>query len=82
MGTNQFTFLLNRFVRFKLSDVTIPGPQEVINELYGHDIVQGKVLDITESGWPEQAFIIVQVEGMKPLVIVPAEKVIGIKNSV
>jgi hypothetical protein len=80
MATTQFTFLLNRFVRFKVSDVAIPGPQEVVNELYGHDIVQGKVIDITESGPSEQAFIIVQVEGMKPLVIVPAEKVIGIKN--
>ena len=69
MATEQFTFLLNRFVRFKVSDVTIPGPQEVVNELYGGDIVQGKVVDITESGAPEQAFIIVKVEGMKPLLI-------------
>ena len=50
VATEQFTFLLNRFVRFKVSDVTIPGPQEVVNELYGRDIVQGKVVDITESG--------------------------------
>ena len=82
--TEQFTFLLNRFVRFKVSDVTIPAPQEVVNELYGGDIVQGKVVDITESGAPEQAFIqafiIVKVEGMKPLLIIPAEKVIGITD--
>ena len=80
VATEQFTFLLNRFVRFKVSDVTIPGPQEVVNELYGGDIVQGKVVDITESGAPEQAFIIVKVEGMKPLLIIPAEKVIGITD--
>jgi hypothetical protein len=76
--TEQFTFLLNRFVRFKVSDVTIPGPQEVVNELYGRDIVQGKVIDITVSGTMEQAFIIVKVEGMNALLILPAEKVIGI----
>jgi hypothetical protein len=74
----QFTFLLNRFVRFKVSDVTIPGPQEVVNELYGRDIIQGKVVDITMSGAAEQAFIIVKVDGMNPLLILPAEKVIGI----
>lgn len=80
MATEQFAFLLNRFVRFKVSDVAIPGPQEVVNELYGCDIVQGKVVDLTESGAMEQAFIIVKVEGMKPLLILPAEKVIGITD--
>ena len=80
MVTEQFTFLLNRFVRFKVSDVTIPGPQEVVNELYGRDIVQGKVVDITVNGAMEQAFIIVKVEGLNPLIILPAEKVIGITD--
>lgn len=80
VATEQFTFLLNRFVRFKVSDVTIPGPQEVVNELYGGDIVQGKVVDITESGAKEQAFIVVKVEGMNALLILPAEKVIGITD--
>ena len=78
MATEQFDFLLNRFVRFKVSDVTIPGPQEVVNELYGGDIVQGKVVDITKRGAEEQAFIIVKVEGMNALLILPAEKVIGV----
>ncbi len=80
VATEQFTFLLNRLVRFKVSDVTIPGPQEVVNELYGGDIVQGKVVDITKSGAEEQAFIIVKVEGMNALLILPAEKVIGITD--
>ncbi len=80
MTTEQFAFLLNRFVRFKVSDVTIPGPQEVVNELYGRDMVQGKVVDITVSGTMEQAFIIVQVEGMNAPLILPAEKVIGITD--
>ena len=80
VATEQFTYLLNRFVRFKVSDVTIPGPQEVVNELFGGDIVQGKVVDITKSGAEEQAFIIVKVEGMNALLILPAEKVIGITD--
>jgi hypothetical protein len=78
VAAEQFTFLLNRFVRFKVSDVTIPSPQEVINELYGRDIVQGKVVDITVSGAMEQPFIIVKVEGMNAHLILPAKKVIGI----
>lgn len=78
VATEEFIFLLNRFVRFKVSDVTVPGPQEVVNELYGGDIVQGKVVDLTESGTQERAFIVVKVEGMKDFLILPAEKVIGI----
>lgn len=78
VATEQFIFLLNRFVRFKVSDVAIPGPQDVINELYGGDIVQGKVVDLTENGARERAFIVVKVEGMKDFLILPAEKVIGI----
>jgi hypothetical protein len=80
VATEQFTFLLNRFVRFKVSDVTIPNPQEVVNELYGGDIVQGKVVEITESGAMERAFIVVKVEAMKDFLILPAEKVIGISD--
>lgn len=76
--SQQLTFLLNRFVRFKVSDVTIPGPQEVVTELYGGDIVQGKVVDITESGTQRQVFIVVKVEAMKNFLILPVEKVIGI----
>ena len=68
---------MNRFVRFKVSDVTIPAPQEVVTELYGGDIVLGKVVDITESGTQAQTFIVVKVEAMKDFLILPAEKVIG-----
>jgi len=77
VAAEQFSFLLNRFVRFKVSDVTIPAPQEVVTELYGEDIVLGKVVDITESGTQAQTFIVVKVESMKDFLILPAEKVIG-----
>lgn len=80
VAIEEFRFLMNRFVRFKVSDVTIPAPQTVVTELYGGDIVQGKVVDITESGTQEQAFIVVKVEAMKDFLILPAEKVIGITD--
>ena len=80
VATEEFRFLMNRFVRFKVSDVTIPGPQVVVTELYGGDILQGKVVDITKSGTQEQAFIVVKVEAMKDFLILPAEKVIGMTD--
>jgi hypothetical protein len=80
VAAEQFRFLMNRFVRFKVSDVTIPAPQEVVTELYGEDIVLGKVVDITESGTQAQTFIVVKVEAMKDVLILPAEKVIGMTD--
>jgi hypothetical protein len=80
VATEEFRYLINRFVRFKVSDVTIPAPQAVVAELYGGDIVQGKVVDITESGTREQAFVVVKVEAMKDFLILPAEKVIGMTD--
>lgn len=80
MATEEFNFLVNRFVRFKVNDVTIPDPQAVVTELYGDDIVQGKVVDITKSGRDEKTFIVVKVEAMKDVLILPAEKVIGMTD--
>jgi hypothetical protein len=80
VATEEFHFLMNRFVRFKVSDVTIPGPQVVVTELYGGDILQGKVVDITKGGTLEQAFIVVKVEAMKDFLILPAGKVIGMTD--
>jgi hypothetical protein len=52
----------------------------VVTELYGGDILQGKVVDITKGGTQEQAFIVVKVEAMKDFLILPAEKVIGMTD--
>jgi hypothetical protein len=61
-------------------DVYIPDPPEVLNELYGNDILQGKVVDLTDSGEREKAFVVAKVEGVKNLLIIPAEKIIGIES--
>lgn len=80
VATEQFRFLMNQLVRFKVSDVTIPASQEVVNALYGGDIVLGRVVDVTESGTEKQAFIVVKVEAMKDVLILPADKVIGMTD--
>jgi hypothetical protein len=65
-------------VRFRARDIYIPDPQEVLNELYGNNILQGKVVDLTDSGAQGKAFVVVEVEGMKNFLIVPIEKVLGV----
>jgi hypothetical protein len=80
VATEHLRFLMNQLVRFKVSDVAIPAPQEVVSALYGGDIVLGRVVDVTESGTERQAFIVVKVEAMKDVLILPVEKVIGMTD--
>jgi hypothetical protein len=47
-------------------------------ELYGNDILQGKVLDLSDSGTAKQAFAVVEVEGVSHHVVVPMERILGV----
>ncbi len=68
----------NRLVNFKVRDVYIPDAREILVELYGNDILQGRVLDLTDSGTAKQAFAVVEVEGVSHHVIVPMERILGV----
>jgi hypothetical protein len=68
----------NRLVNFRIRDVYIPDPREVLVELYANDILQGKVLDLTDSGSAKRAFAVVEVDGVAHHVIVPMERILGV----
>jgi hypothetical protein len=62
--------LRNRWVSFKIRDVSIPDAQALLMELHGDDILQGKTIDLSEGGAEEEAFVVVEVAGVaRPLVI-------------
>lgn len=68
----------NRLVNFKLRDVHIPDARDVSLELHASDILQGRVLDITDSGTTKRAFAVVELEGVQRHVIVPMELIISV----
>jgi hypothetical protein len=68
----------NRLVSFKICDVYIPDPHEILVELHANDILQGRVLDFTDSGMTEQAFVVVEVEGVGRQVIVPMQRILSV----
>ena len=68
----------NRLVNFKIRDVYIPDPREILVELYANDILQGRVLDLTDTGPAKQAFVVVKVEGVSRHVIVPIERILSV----
>jgi hypothetical protein len=70
--------LVNRLVNFRVHDVYMPDPRDILEELYGNDILQGKVVDLTDSGAAKQAFAVVEVEGVGRHVIVPMERILSV----
>ena len=70
--------LRDRWIHFKVCDVYIPDPEKLLIELYGNDIVQGKVIDVSNSGAEYGTFAVVQVEGLEQPVIVPVERIRGV----
>ena len=68
----------NRWVHFKIGDVYYPEAAKILRELHGEDILQGKVLDESDSGKEEGAFVVIEVEGLSEPVIVPVERLKGL----
>ena len=67
--------LRNHIVRFKISDIHIPEPQVVLQQLHGNDLLQGRVVDISDSGTQKEKFIVVEVHGVRQLIVVPADRI-------
>jgi hypothetical protein len=62
--------LINRRVRFKLRDVCIPDLAELLDTLYGDQVVEGQVVDVSGSSNPHEGFAVVRLVGVdKPVVV-------------
>ena len=70
--------LRNRWVHFRIRDVYIPNPEKLLSDLYGDDLLQGKVVDVTDSGHAGGVFVVVTLEGVEQQVIVPLQRILGV----
>lgn len=61
-------------VSFPLRDVYLPSPQEILLELHGDEILQGRILDYSDGGTGGLTYAVVAVEGLTQPVIIPVEK--------
>ena len=67
----------NRWVNFQIKDVYVPEPAEILMELHGSDLLQGKIIDASDSGLRRDAFVVVEVEGLARPLVVPADRIKG-----
>jgi hypothetical protein len=69
--------LRDQKVQFKIRDVYHPDPTQVLADLYGDDLLTGKVVALSDSGMHKDAFAVVEVDGIDELIIVPVEHVLS-----
>ena len=67
----------NRWVNFKIKHVYVPDPTQILMELHGDDLLQGKIIDASDSGFQQNAFAVVEVEGLSQPVVVPMNRIRG-----
>jgi len=72
--------LINRRVRLRLRDVCIPDVDELLATLYGEQIVEGTIVDMSDSGDTRQAFAVVQLVGVEKPVVVPLQLILSISD--
>ena len=67
----------NRWVNFKIKDVYVPDPAQICLDLHGDDLLQGEIIDVSDSGFQKNVFAVVEVEGLDQPVVVPMDRIKG-----
>jgi hypothetical protein len=70
--------LRNRWVHFSVTDVYFPDREKVLVDLYGNNVLQGRVVDVSEGGPPQGSFAVVSVEGLEKPVVVPIDRILEV----
>ena len=69
--------LKGRYVRFRVRDIHIPEPTAVLHELHDDEVLQGKVLDLSDDARAEgRTFVIVEVAGLRQPCILSVERIL------
>jgi len=58
-------------VNFRIGDVYIPEPAQILMQLHGNDLLQRKIIEVSDTGGEEDAYAVVEVEGLTQPVVVP-----------
>lgn len=70
--------LRNRLVHFKIRDIYIPNPEEILHTMHGNDLLQGNVIELSDGSHVNEGFAIVQVGGLDQPMIVPIDRILGV----
>jgi hypothetical protein len=65
--------LLGRLVRFRIRDVHVPEPAELLARLHENDMLEGRVADFSDSGEKTAAFAVVEIPEFEQPVVIRTE---------
>jgi hypothetical protein len=70
--------LKGRYVRFRVRDIHLPEPTAVLHELHDGDVLEGRVVDLSDDGRGKEgaAFLVVEVAGLRKPCILSAERIL------
>jgi hypothetical protein len=60
----------NPWVQFRINDVYVPEPAQILMELHGKDVLRGEIIDVSDSENQDEPFAVVEVEGLSQPVVV------------
>lgn len=67
----------NQHVRFRIRDVYFPNPRDLLMDLCGVESLRGRIVELSDSGLKEDAYAVVEIEGLSRLVVVPLECIVS-----
>jgi hypothetical protein len=67
----------DRWVHFRIRDVFHPEPAALLDQLHGDDILQGRVIDMTQSSTDDRAYVVVEVPDLEQRLILRVDRVLG-----
>ena len=76
-SVSRYPNVRTHWVNFKIKDVYVPDPAQLLMDLHGGDLLQGKVIDSSDSGFQQDAFAVIEVEGLAQPVVVPTKCIRG-----
>jgi hypothetical protein len=60
------------WVQFRIRDIYVPEPAAVLEELHGEDVLEGRIIALSEAPEPNEMYAIIEVFGLQRPLIVPA----------
>ena len=73
--------LKGRRVQFHLRDVYYPEPATLLSQLHGNDVLQGRVLEVSDSETNRGVFAAIKVARLRPHCFVAIDRVRPVRRS-
>lgn len=70
--------LKDQWVNFRVRDVYMPEPGQLLRELHGNDILQGRALALSDNEMHDGCFVVIEVQGTREPVIVPLKGIVSV----